>query len=135
MTQPESRPPSAPEPGSGGDLERETRNWACILHLSVLAGLVIAFAGLVAPLIIYFIKRDELPGLEPHSKVVFNWIISAIIYFVVGLGLTITVIGAVVGIPIMLVVAVLSIIFPIIGGIKASSGELWPYPLSIPILK
>ena len=103
--------------------------------MSVLAGLVIAFAGLVAPLIIYFIKRDELPGLEPHSKVVFNWIISAIIYFVVGLGLTITVIGAVVGIPIMLVVAVLSIIFPIIGGIKASSGELWPYPLSIPILK
>ncbi len=135
MTQPEASPPSAPEPGPGGDLEKETRTWACILHLSVLAGLVIAFAGLVAPLIIYLIKRDELPGLEPHSKVVFNWIISAIIYFFVGLALTITLVGAVVGVPIMFVVAVLSIIFPIIGGIKASSGELWPYPLSIPILK
>ena len=29
--------------------------------------------------------------------------------------------------------AVLGIVFPIIGGIKANNGEVWKYPLSIPI--
>ncbi len=135
MEQSNQTPTPTPDSGPGRDLDRENRNWATILHLSVLAGLVIAFAGLIAPLIIYLIKREELPGLEPHSKVVFNWIISAVIYFFVGLVLTATVVGAIIGIPLMLAVAVLSIIFPIIGGIKASEGEVWPYPLSIPILK
>ncbi|TVQ29252.1 MAG: DUF4870 domain-containing protein [Wenzhouxiangella sp.] len=131
----ETEPNPTPGPGPGRDLERETRNWATILHLSVLAGLVIAFAGLLAPVVIYLVKRDELPGLEPHSKVVFNWVISAIIYFAVGLILTVTLVGAILGIPLMLAVGVLSIVFPIIGGIKASEGEVWPYPLSIPIFK
>lgn len=125
------QPGQAPTP----DRERETRNWATILHLSVLSGLVIAFAGLIVPIVIYLIKREELPGLEPHSKIVFNWIISAVLYFFIGFVLTISIFGAIVGIPILLAVAVLSIVFPIIGGIKAADGEVWPYPLSIPIFK
>jgi len=35
----------------------------------------------------------------------------------------------------MFALVLVSIIFPIIGAIKASEGEVWPYPLSIPIFK
>lgn len=39
---------------------------------------------------------------------------------------------AVVGKFVLLAVAILGIVFPIMGGIKASNGELWKYPMSIP---
>ena len=37
----------------------------------------------------------------------------------------------VIGFLLLGVLAILGIVFPIIGGIKASNGEVWPYPLSI----
>ena len=40
----------------------------------------------------------------------------------------------VIGIPLLLAVLVLTIVFPIIGGVKANNGELWRYPLSIQFL-
>jgi uncharacterized protein len=37
----------------------------------------------------------------------------------------------VVGLPLLFALAVVSIVFPIIGGIKAKNGEVWSYPLSV----
>lgn len=117
--------------GAPDDQEKETRTWAMILHLSLLSGLVLPVAGLLAPIIIYVIKKDSLPGIVPHGYAVFNWMISAIIYSVLSLILMIVVIGFFT----MFAVVILSIAFPIIAGIKASEGQVWPYPLSIPIFK
>lgn len=116
------------ESGSPQTLDdKETRNWAMVLHLSMLSGLVVPFAGLIVPIVIYILKKDELPGLVPHGHVVFNWMISAVIYAVISMLLIIVIIG----IPLLAALAIISIIFPIIGGVKASDGEVWPYPLSI----
>lgn len=111
--------------------DKETNTWAMVLHLSVLASFLLPLAGVVAPIVIYLIKKDSLPGLKPHAFVVFNWLLSALIYGVISLILTLVVIGAL-G---LIAVAILSIVFPIIGGIKASDGEVWPYPLSIKFFK
>ena len=35
----------------------------------------------------------------------------------------------------MLAVCVMGVVFPIIGAMKANSGELWEYPLAIKFLK
>ncbi len=120
------------DPGQG-DLgpDKDTKQWAMILHLSVLAGLIVPFAGLIAPIVIFILKKDALPGLVPHGYVVFNWLISALIYAIVSAILVIILIGFL-G---LIAVAVLSIVFPIIGAIKASEGEVWPYPLSIKFFK
>jgi uncharacterized protein len=114
------------EPANG-----ETRTWAMILHLSLLSGLIVPLAGLIVPVIIYILKKDSLPGIVPHGHVVFNWMISALIYAVVSMVLI--VIG--IGILLLAALAILSIVFPIIGGVKASEGEVWTYPLSIKFLK
>jgi uncharacterized protein len=123
----EQEPISSPEVGQ----DKETNTWAMILHLSLLAGLIVPFAGLIAPIVIFFIKKDSLPGIVPHGYVVFNWMISAFIYAIVSAILVFIVIG-ILG---LIAVAILSIVFPIIGGIKASDGEVWPYPLSIKFFK
>ena len=97
------------------------------LHLSQLAGYVVPFGGLVVPILIWQIKKTELPGIDAHGKIVMNWLISALIYAVVSFIL----VFAFIGIPLLWAIGILAIIFPIIGGIKANNGELWKYPLSI----
>ncbi len=113
------------------DNERETRTWAMFLHFSLLAGFVVPMAGLVTPIIIWQIQKNKLPGIDEHGKVVANWLISLIIYGVVSGLLTFILIGF----PMLIVLVVVSIIFPIIGGIKANDGQLWKYPLSIQFFK
>ena len=52
---------------------------------------------------------------------------------VIGIVLCVSLIGWIFGIPLLALLGFLSLLFPIIGAIKASSGELWRYPLSFPI--
>lgn len=118
-------------PGNADGKQHEFRTWAMFLHFSLLAGFVIPLAGLIAPIIIWQIKKTELPEIDAHGKVVVNWLISAFIYAVISIALSLILIG----IPLMFVLCVLSIAFPIIGGIKANEGQLWKYPLTIEIVK
>jgi uncharacterized protein len=122
--------PYAVEPAQPAEIERETCQWAMILHLSLLAGFVIPYGGLIIPIVIWQFKKSELPGIDPHGKVVVNWIISLIIYSIICIPLCFILIGFF----LLLALAVLHVIFPIVGGLKASSGEVWAYPLSIPFL-
>jgi uncharacterized Tic20 family protein len=72
-----------------------------------------------------------MPELDAHGKIVVNWIISALIYGVVCFVLSFVVIGFFLGVAL----GAVAIIFPIVGGLKASNGEAWKYPLSITFLK
>ena len=101
------------------------------LHLSLLAYFVVPVAGIAAPIVIWQLKKDELPGIDAHGKVAVNWGISALIYAAVCVPLCFILIG----IPLAIALGVLMIIFPILGGLKANNGELWRYPLSITFLK
>lgn len=97
------------------------------LHLSALAGYVIFGAGFAAPILIWQLKKADYPELEQHGKNVANWLISYVIYMAIS-ALLITVF---VGVLLLLVLGVLMVVFPIIGGIKANNGEVWKYPLTI----
>lgn len=120
----------SPETGTPA-ADKDTNTWAMILHLSVLSGLILPMAGLIVPIVIYVLKKDDLPGLQPHGYVVFNWMISAVIYAIISFILMIVGIGFL----LLAALCLVSLIFPIIGGVKASEGEVWPYPLSIKFFK
>ena len=114
------------------DLQAETRDWALYLHLSQLLGLTaLPVVGWLAPVLIWQLKKDELPGLDAHGKIVVNWLISEIIYAVVCALLCFVCVG----IPLLVVLGIMGIVFPIIGGVKAQNGELWPYPGAIRFLR
>lgn len=106
---------------------KELKLWSMLLHLSLLAGLIIPLGGFIVPVVIYILKKDELPGLEPHWHVVVNWMLSALIYSVVCVVLMIIVIGFL----LIWVLGLLALVFPIIGAIKANDGVVWSYPLTI----
>ncbi|AMJ65296.1 DUF4870 domain-containing protein [Hymenobacter sp. PAMC 26628] len=107
--------------------ELETRQWATFLHLSLLAGLVVPGAGFILPIILWQVKKDELPGIDAHGKVVANWLISALIYGAVAGGLCFVLVGF----PLLGLLGLLAFVFPIIGALKANDGVVWAYPLAI----
>lgn len=109
----------------------DTRQWAMFLHLSQLLGYLIPLAGFLAPIVIWQLKKDHCPGLDAHGRVVVNWLISGFIYAIVS-GILVFVL---IGIPLLWALALVGILFPIIGGIKANNGEVWKYPMAIPFLR
>ena len=104
---------------------------AMILHLSALAGLIIGFFFLV-PMIIWLVKRNDMPSLDAHGKAAMNWHISSFIYAM--LGVLLLCLGGI-GIFLLIPLGILGIVFPIIAGIKANEGVVWQYPITINFLK
>ena len=106
-------------------MDATERNWAMALHLSFLAIYVIPLAGIVAPIVIWQIKKDEIPSLDAHGRMVTNFIISWAIYCAASFLLVFVLIG----IPLLWALGIVSVVYPIIGGVQAQSGRLWSYPL------
>lgn len=128
---PAPEPPAPPEPSDG-----ELRQWTVITHVSPLIGLVIPVAGnIAAPLIIWLIKKPELPGLEPVGKTVLNFQISWSIWMLIASAIGFAASCLIVPLLLPLGVAVAWIIFTAMGSMKASNGEPYEYPLTIKILQ
>ncbi len=105
--------------------------WSVFIHLSQLCSFLIPFSGFIIPIVLWQIKKDESEFININGIIVTNWIISKVIYYCVFGFLCFIIIG----IPLIWGLAMLSIIFPIIGAIKSNSKEIWRYPLSINFIK
>ena len=109
----------------------DQRQMGMFLHLSQLLNLVIPFAGLIVPIVLWQTQKEKTPALDRHGKMIVNFMLSSLIYFAISFVLAFILIGFL-GI---IALALIGIIFPIVGGIKANNGELWEYPLTIKFLK
>lgn len=104
---------------------QEDRFMAMLIYL-------LSFAtNIIGPLIIWIIKRETSSFVDRIGKDYFNFMISYMLWFLISGFLSIILIG----IPIFMILAVLSFIFTIIGAIKAYEGETYLPPLSIPFFK
>ena len=124
----QGNPSAAGKPGmTFSGISDDVNMWSMFIHLSQLCGVAAPLAGWVVPIVLWQIKKDDSPIIDQHGRIVVNWILSALIY---GLGSALLCI-VVIGVPMLIALAIACIAFPIIGGIKANNGEMWPYPLSI----
>jgi hypothetical protein len=108
----------------------EVRTYCMLLHLSQLAAFLVPFAGIALPIVMWLIYKDESTEVDSHGRVIMNWVLSALIYTIVGFILTFVFIGFL----LLIALLVTNIVFVILGSIRASEGRIWPYPLSIPFL-
>ena len=109
------------------DHDTETRRWAMFMHFSILAGWIVPLAGLIVPVLLWQLKKDDLPGIVPHAHVVLNWIVTSLVYAAICFILTFVLVGLL-G---FMVLGLATVIFALIGGVKANNGELWEYPGTI----
>lgn len=110
---------------------QDERQMGMFLHLSQLANIIFFPVGIVLPIVLWQTQKQKMPALDAHGKMVVNWMISSTIYAVVSIVLCLVLVGFLM----LIALALIGIIFPIIGGIKANNGELWQYPLVIRFLK
>lgn len=116
----------------------DARMWAMFCHLSGLAGFAIpiVLSGIIAPLIVWQIKRNEHPFIDEHDKEALNFQLTIALYMVIGVGMCfITCVGIALVPFVVGAIYLLDIIFMIIAAIKANSGEHYRYPLSIRFIR
>lgn len=124
--------PMTPPPPTGHNHNEEARRWAMITHLSALVGLLGNGIGfLLAPLIVWLIKKDLDPFVDDQGKEAVNFQITMFIAAVIALILSFVLIG----IPLLIIIGLMAVIFPIIAAIKANDGNHYRYPLTIRFLK
>lgn len=111
--------------------EQNVNMWGMLLHLSHFCGYVVPLAGLVVPIVLWQLKKNDSPIIDEHGKMVANWILTELILaFVFGLLCLLFI-----GMPLLFGLAAVGIIFPIIGAVKANNGEVWHYPMTFTFFK
>lgn len=109
----------------------DVNTWGVFIHLSQFSTYLIPLAGIIVPLILWQIKKDESAIIDRHGKIVMNWLLTEFILLIIAGILCFILIGF----PLIFLISIAGIVFPIIGTIKAGNGEIWPYPCSIRFFK
>ncbi len=111
--------------------KKQDREMLMVMHLSQLLNLITGFGGIIVPIILWQLKKDEIEQMDEQGKEVVNFQISLFIYLLVGGILAVILIGFLV----LAVVAIIGLIFPIINGIKAKDGNPVNYPFTIKFIQ
>ena len=117
------------------EVNKDARTWGMLCHLGGLAGFIFPFGNIIAPLVIWLIKKEEHEFVNEQGKEAINFQITLMIAAVVGFILTILIITSCVGIPLLIATGVCNIVFCILGAVKANKGEHYRYPVSIRLIK
>lgn len=96
--------------------------------MAILSHILTFVAAIIAPLIIYLIKKDESDFVRWHARESLNFQITVLI---ICIALFITIVG----ILLLWVVGIFSLICVIIATIRASEGKLYKYPFSLRLIK
>ena len=101
------------------------KDWTMVTHLS---GLVSFFGipGIVGPLVAWLIKKDDMPRVDFAGKEAINFHLTMLIAAAISGALTVILIGFI-G---LFLVWLFSIIYPIVGAMKANNGEDYVYPFT-----
>ncbi len=110
------------------DLSSGERTTAVWLHLTPLLGVIVFWPlGIIVPLVLWAMRRDDSPFIDDHGREVLNFIISFVLLHLI---LFVTIIG----IPFVLVLWVVGIVNVIRGALAAGRDEFFRYPMTIRII-
>lgn len=119
-------------PAPGAPIEGvQERQWAMFTHLSALSGIFTVVGFILGPLIVWQVKKAEMPRLEEVAKEAMNFNISFFIYSLVSSVLMC--IG--VGLLTTPLIGIAWLILVIMAGIKANDGVNYRYPATIRLIK
>lgn len=96
--------------------------------LALLCHVLTFIAPILAPLIIWLIKKDESAFIAYHAKESLNFQITVVVVCVL-------LVISIVGLLIVWLVGIFSVVLVVMATIKASEGMLYKYPFSIRLIK
>ena len=116
-----------------GGLSKDEKTWGMLAHLSGLAlVLSIPAANVIAPLVVWLLKRNEMPFVDQEGKEALNFQITVLIaifccvplYFLCGIGIFL-----------LVAVAIGDIVLTIMAALKANEGVAYRYPFALRLIK
>ncbi len=117
---------------ASGSLSQDDRNWGMIGHLSALAAFIAPFlGGVLGPLIVYLVKRDQSAFAADAAKEALNFNITVAIGYAICGCLAIVFIG----IPLLIALWIAWLVLVIVAGVRASEGIQYRYPATIRFVK
>jgi uncharacterized Tic20 family protein len=111
----------------------EERTWAMLCHLSGFLGylVVVPFASIIGPLVIWLLKKDASAFVDEHGKEAVNFQITMSIAYAIVFMLCFVLIGFF----LLPFLGLWLVVLMIVAAIKASNGERFRYPLTIRFVK
>jgi uncharacterized protein len=106
-------------------------NWGMAAHPSALAGYVIPFGSIIGPLVVWLIKKDEMPFVNTQGKEALNFQIAVLIAVLISIVLVFLIIG----IFLLWAIAIINLIFIIVAAVQTSKGVDYRYPVSLRLIK
>lgn len=134
--EPEREPSALPpeegsEPEPSVSISSDDKTWAMLAHLLTISGFVIPLGNIIAPLVIWLVKKETSKFVDYHGKESLNFQINILVYLLVSIPL----VFCVVGIFTMIAASLYGLIMAIIAGINASSGQWYRYPYTFRLIK
>ena len=111
--------------------DKEQRTWAMFCHLSALAGLLFPFGSVIGPLIVWLVKKEEMPLVAEHGRKSLNFQLTMMIAYIVCFMLMFVVVGVI----LLPLVALFSLIMVVVSAIKGNDGKEVKYPMAIEFIK
>jgi uncharacterized Tic20 family protein len=103
--------------------------------MGMLAHLLGGVTYLLGPLVIWAIKKDESPFVNDQGKEAMNFQITVIIALVAStVAGAVPYLGACLAYALWMVVAVVNLIFAILGGLEANKGIIYRYPFALRLI-
>lgn len=111
---------------------KQDRTWATFCHLSSLVAFIgIPFGNVLGPLVIWLIKKNEMPLVNEEGRSALNFQISMTIYTLIAFILCFVAVGFLLIFPIIII----NVVLIIMASVKTSNGEHFSYPCTIVFIK
>jgi uncharacterized Tic20 family protein len=121
-------------PEQSSTIDQQNRTWAMLCHLSALAGLIIPFGNIIGPLVVWLVKKDEMPIVNEYGKESLNFQISMSIY-IIAAGIVAGILSfIVVGVflfPLIGLVGLVDLVLVVIASLQANKGIAYHYPFTL----
>lgn len=112
-------------------LSKDERMWGMMCHLLAFSGYMIPFGSVFGPLIIWMIKKDEMPFVDDQGKESLNFQLTMLIAAIVSVILMFVLIGFLM----FGALIIFQVVVIIVASIKANEGVKYRYPYTIRFIK
>ena len=122
---------TSPPPPAAAASSVQERQWGMAAHLSAFAGFLIPFGSILGPLVVWLVKREEMPFVNDQGKESLNFQIMVSVLLLISIALWCVVVGFF----ITPIIAIGAIVFEIVAAVQAQKGIAYRYPVNFRIIK
>jgi uncharacterized protein len=119
-----------PSPTAVATISKEERNWAMLAHLSGLLAFATLIGGVLGPLVMWMIRKDDMNFAADQAKEALNFQITVFVAGLIAGVMCLILIGFV----LLGILVIVDLILMIIAAVKASEGVNYRYPFNLRLI-